>query len=63
MLILKRKAGESITIDGNIKVKILNEFGTVRLGIDAPKNIKIIRDELTNENKNNIHGRNTCNHD
>lgn len=60
MLILKRKAGESITINGNIKIKILN-VGTVHLGIDAPKNIKIIRDELLKSDKSL--GRTTCNPD
>lgn len=46
MLVLNRKAGQSLTIDGNIKIKILSDFGVVRLGIEAPKHIKIIRDEL-----------------
>lgn len=63
MLVLKRKAGESITIDGDIKIKILNNFGTVRLGIDAPKHIQIVRDELLNENNNKTNGRDTCNPD
>lgn len=46
MLILNRNAGESFTIDGQIKIKILNNCGRIRLGIEAPKNIEIVRDEL-----------------
>ena len=37
MLILTRKQNESIIIDGNIKVTVLNDpQGQVRLGIEAP---------------------------
>lgn len=46
MLILNRKAGESFTIDGQIKISILDGYGRVRIGIDAPKHIQIVRDEL-----------------
>ncbi|NLW22608.1 MAG: carbon storage regulator CsrA [Tissierellia bacterium] len=47
MLILSRKKDESIIIDGNIEVKILEiEDGKVRIGIEAPKNIDIFRKEL-----------------
>lgn len=47
MLILSRKKGESIIIDGNIEVKVLAiEDGRVRIGIDAPKDLDIFRQEL-----------------
>ncbi|MBZ2174825.1 carbon storage regulator CsrA [Schnuerera sp. xch1] len=47
MLILTRKKDESIIIDGNIEVKIMEiEDGKVRIGIDAPENIDIFRKEL-----------------
>lgn len=47
MLILTRKKDESIIIDGNIEIKIIEiEDGKVKIGIDAPKNIDIIRKEL-----------------
>lgn len=47
MLVLTRKKDESIIIDGNIEVKIMEiEDGKVRIGIDAPKNIDIFRKEL-----------------
>lgn len=47
MLILSRKKDESIIIDGNIEIKVLEiEDGKVRIGIEAPKNIDIFRKEL-----------------
>lgn len=53
MLILTRKKGESIIIDGNIEVKIVEcEDGKVKIGIDAPKNVEILRKELYNEIEN-----------
>ena len=49
MLILRRKAGEAIWIGDNIKVTILaNDDGGVRLAVDAPKEITILREELLN---------------
>lgn len=51
MLILNRKPGESITISGNINIKILpGSHGYIRVGIEAPKDIKIVRDELLEKN-------------
>ena len=48
MLILTRKIEEGITIDGQILVKILGVDGNkVRVGIAAPKEIEIMRSELT----------------
>jgi carbon storage regulator len=47
MLILSRKKDESIIINGNIEIKVLEiGDGKVRLGIEAPKNIDIFRQEL-----------------
>lgn len=47
MLILTRKKDESIIIDGNIEVKIIEiEDGKIKIGIEAPKNIEILRKEL-----------------
>ena len=47
MLALTRKVGESIVIGGNIVVKIVDIKGdSIRLGIDAPKEIKIYRGEI-----------------
>ena len=47
MLILSRKQDESIIIDGNIEIKILEiDEGKVKIGINAPKEIEIFREEL-----------------
>jgi carbon storage regulator len=47
MLILSRKEGESILIGDNIRVKIVtSEKGVVKLGIEAPSEITILRSEL-----------------
>ena len=49
MLILQRKAGESLLIGENVEVSILSvEAGRVRLAIEAPKSVSILRSELRN---------------
>ena len=52
MLVLARKLDESIVIGDNITVKIISiEKGVVKLGIDAPRDISIIRNELLEDVK------------
>lgn len=47
MLILTRKLGESITIGDEIKVTVLEcQNKQVKLGIVAPKDIKVHREEI-----------------
>ncbi len=47
MLILTRKLGESITIGDDIRVTILEcQNKQVKLGIIAPKDIKVHREEI-----------------
>ena len=47
MLVLSRKPGESLSIDENITVTIVEIRGDkVRLGIDAPRDIKVHRQEV-----------------
>jgi carbon storage regulator len=47
MLILTRKIGETIIIGDNVKVTVLGVEGRqVRLGIDAPKEISVHRQEI-----------------
>jgi len=55
MLILSRKPGECIVIDGRITVKIMRlESGAVKLGIEAPKEVPVHRQEVYDEiHKNN----------
>lgn len=52
MLVLARKLDESIMIGENISVKVVAiENGVVKLGIDAPMDVSIVRDELIQEVK------------
>jgi len=47
MLVLSRKMGETITIGDRIVVSIIKlEGGRVRLGVDAPEDVRILRAEL-----------------
>ena len=42
MLLLTRKVGDAIVIDGRITVKVIDiQGGRVQLGIEAPKEVKI----------------------
>ena len=47
MLVLTRKAGETINVDGDIVIQIVEIRGRqVRVGIEAPKSRKVQRGEL-----------------
>lgn len=47
MLVLSRKPGEKILIGENVTVTIVRIGpNTVRLGIDAPRDMNIVREEL-----------------
>jgi carbon storage regulator len=48
MLVLDRKINEGFWIEGNIFVKVLGVGRRrVKLGIDAPGDMKIVREELS----------------
>ena len=50
MLILSRKPGESIVIDGRICVKVVRVEGdAVKIGIEAPSDIPVHRQEVYQE--------------
>ena len=55
MLVLTRKAGESIIIGKDlVKIKILSASAySVRVGIDAPKNMSVHREEIYDQIKSN----------
>lgn len=48
MLILTRKQDQAIIIDGNIEVRVLeiNKYGQVKLGINAPNEVTVHREEI-----------------
>lgn len=47
MLVLRRKAGESIVLAGEIYVTVLVIEGKrVKLGVSAPPDVSIVREEL-----------------
>ena len=47
MLVLTRKLGETIAIDDDIKIVVVQIKGRqVRLGIEAPRDTKIHREEI-----------------
>ena len=49
MLILSRKLDESILIGDSITLKIISiDKGNVKLGIDAPASVRVLRSELIN---------------
>ena len=50
MLVLTRKKSESIVIGNNIRIHIVDIRGEkVRIGVEAPKDVSIFRDEIYEE--------------
>jgi carbon storage regulator len=50
MLILSRKLGESIVIDGRVNVSVVRlDKDIVKIGIDAPRTVPVYRKELFDE--------------
>lgn len=48
MLVLSRKQNQTIVINGNITIEVLQVKGKgVRLGIKAPSEVRVLRGELT----------------
>ncbi|WP_139904158.1 carbon storage regulator CsrA [Clostridium thermarum] len=59
MLVITRKKGESILIGSDIEITVVKlDDGSVKLAIDAPKSVTILRKELykevQEENKNAV---------
>ena len=53
MLIIGRYSGQSFMIGDNIKVTVMGNRGKqICLGIEAPKTINIVREELIKPKKN-----------
>lgn len=50
MLVLTRKNGESIKIGDDIEIKIVESYkNSVKIGINAPKELLVLRNELANQ--------------
>jgi carbon storage regulator len=50
MLILSRRPGDAILLDGGIRIVVIaSDRGGVRLGIEAPPEIQIVRQELATQ--------------
>jgi carbon storage regulator len=48
MLVLTRRIGEEIVIDGNIRVTVVAVHGNkVRLGVTAPDSVRVDRQEVS----------------
>ena len=57
MLSLSRKNGQSIMIGENIKITLLKEkSGRTKIGIEAPQEVKILRDEIYRQNQEEVNG-------
>ena len=59
MLVLTRKLGQSIIINDNIEITILEVKGeSVRIGVEAPREVSIYRheiyEEIKRENQNTV---------
>ena len=53
MLILSRRVGECLIIDQDVKVHVLGVSGNqIRIGIEAPKEVTVHRDEVNKRKKN-----------
>ena len=50
MLVLTRKTAETIQIGDDIVVKVIKTGkGTVKIGIEAPNDVRVMRGELTSQ--------------
>lgn len=54
MLVLHRKKGESLIINENIKITIVEVSGEkVKISVEAPREIPVLRSELVNAAESN----------
>ena len=59
MLVLSRKVGEKILIGDNISVTIVRVAqGTVRVGVEAPQEMAIVREEIKQQQQAASHDEN-----
>ncbi len=48
MLVLSRRLGQAIVVNGNVEIRVLgqNTDGSIRIGIIAPPNVTVHREEV-----------------
>lgn len=57
MLVLQRMPHQSIVIGGNVRITVMRvKDNKVRLGIEAPREIEVMREELLEEQVRTIYG-------
>ena len=57
MLVLTRRLGERIVIGNNIVIEVVGvQGGRVRLGIQAPSNVPVVRQELLTNRREDAPG-------
>ncbi len=55
MLVLSRKLGEKIYIGDNIAVTVVEiRGGKIRLGIEAPRSVQVVREEIAKNPARNV---------
>ena len=58
-MILTRRIGETLMVGDDVKVTVLGVNGNqVRIGVDAPKNVEVHREEIyqrINAERSNVH--------
>ena len=57
MLILTRRVGETLRFGDNVSVTVLGVKGNqVRIGVDAPKEVSVHREEIYDRIQNELQG-------
>ena len=58
MLVLSRKVGEKILIGDNISVTVVRVAqGIVRIGVEAPQNLPVVREEIKDQMREHGQGK------
>jgi carbon storage regulator len=47
VLVLSRKPGSQVVVNGNIRITVLEiRGGVVKIGIEAPASVRVVRDDV-----------------